>query len=230
MLYTNVLLDSKTNVISIKTFNASSSPLKSLFLNLRPSTTYEVSVEAVVILNEVDKTTNETKEIVHKSLPTTLTSHTSPKPPHSLRLVKVGYSNVSLAWSAPNTGIGETIVEYLVKYNTMDTNGSRSVQGTEKIQSALTKTYFEITGLAMGFLYGVSVKVSYYRISNMSIILHDRKTVVLIFLNFVFEIKILYKFFYFFVIYLKGVQTILVSDLPLMGVAEECWKFSLFGY
>ena len=159
MLYTNVLLDSKTNVISIKTFNASSSLLKSLFLNLRPSTTYEVNVEAVVILDEVDKTTNETKEIVHKSLPTTLTSHTSPKPPYSLRLVKVGYSNVSFTWSAPNIGNGEGIVEYLVKYNTMDTNGSRSVQGTEKIESALTKTYFEITGLAMGFLYGFSVKV-----------------------------------------------------------------------
>ena len=159
MLYTNVLLDSKTNVISIKTFNASSSPLNILFLNLRPSTTYEVSVKAVVIINEVDKTTNETKEIVHKSLPTTLTCHTSPKPPHSLRLVKVGYSNVSFTWSAPNTGNGENIVEYLVRYNLMDTNGRRSVQGTEKIQSALTKTYFEITGLTMGFLYGFSVKV-----------------------------------------------------------------------
>ena len=159
MLYTNVLLDSKTNVISIKIFNASSSPLKSLFLNLRPSTTYEVSVEAVVILNKVDKTTNETKEVVHKSLPTTLTSNTSPKPPHSLRLVEVGYSNVSFTWSVPNTGNGERIVEYLVKYNTMDANGSRSVQGTEKIQSALRKTYFEITGLTMGFLYGFSVKV-----------------------------------------------------------------------
>ena len=117
-----IFLDSKNNAISIKTFNASSSLLKSLFLNLRPSTTYEVSVEAVVILNEVDKTTNETKEIVHKSLPSTLTCHTSPKPPHSLRLVKVGYSNVSFTWSAPNTGNGERIVEYLVKYNTMDTN------------------------------------------------------------------------------------------------------------
>ena len=162
MLHTNVLLDSKTNVISIKTFNASSSPLKSLFLNLRPSTIYEVSVEAVVILDEVDKTTNETKEIVHKSLPSTLISNTSPKPPHSLRLVKVGYSNVSFIWSAPNIGNGEGIVEYLVKYNTMDTNGSRSVQGTEKIQSALTKTYFEITGLTMGVVYGFSVKVCFH--------------------------------------------------------------------
>ena len=156
-----IFLDSKNNAISIKTFNASSSLLESLFLNLRPSTTYEVSVEAVVILNEVDKTTNETKEIVHKSLPTTLTSNTSPKPPHSLRLVKVGYSNVSFTWSAPNTGNGERILEYLVKYNTMDTNGSKSVQGTEKIQSALTKTYFEITGLTMGVVYGFSVKVCF---------------------------------------------------------------------
>ena len=146
-------------MISIKTLNASSSPPQKKFLNLRPSTTYEVSVEAVVILNEVDKTTNETKEIVHKSLPTTLTCHTSSNPPHSLRLVKVGYSNVSFTWSAPNTGNGEKIVEYLVRYNTMDTNGSRSIQGTEKILSALTKTYFEITGLTMGFLYGFSVKV-----------------------------------------------------------------------
>ena len=147
-------------MISIKTFKASSSLLNILFLNLRPSTIYEVSVEAVVILNEVDKTTNETKEMVfHKSLPTTLTCKTSSKSPHSLRLVKVGYSNVSFTWSAPNTGNGERIVEYLVQYNTMDTNGSRSVQGTGKIQSALRKTYFEITGLAMGFLYGFSVKV-----------------------------------------------------------------------
>ena len=146
-------------MISIKSFNASSSRLKSLFLNLRPSTIYEVSVEAVVIINEVDKTTNETKEIVHKSPPSTLTCHTSPKPPHSLRLSKVGHSNLSFTWSAPNTGNGERIVEYLVKYNTMDTNGSRSVQGTEKIQSALIKTGVEITGLTMGFLYGFSVKV-----------------------------------------------------------------------
>ena len=157
--FIQIFLDSKTNVISIKTLNSSFSPPKILFLNLRPSTIYEVSVEAVVILNEVDKTANGTKESVHKSLSTTLTCHTSSKPPHSLRLVKVGYSNVSFTWSAPNIGNGEKIVEYLVRYNTMDTNGSRSIQGTEKILSALTKTYFETTGLTMGFLYGFSVKV-----------------------------------------------------------------------
>ena len=41
----------------------------------------------------------------------------------------------------------------------MDPNGSKILIGTEKIQSALTKTNINITGLAMGFMYGFSVKV-----------------------------------------------------------------------
>ena len=112
-----------------------------------------------MVTNITDKTTNISQDVVHNSLPATLKVYTSPRAPHSLRLVKVSYSNASITWSAPLTGNGEKIMEYLVKYQIMDVNGSSPVQGTEKIQSALTKTNIEITGLTMGILYGFSVKV-----------------------------------------------------------------------
>ena len=129
------------------------------FKNLYPSALYTIAVQAVVITNIVDKTTNISQAVVHNSLPASLSVKTSPRAPHSLRIVKVGYSNASITWSAPLTGNGEKFIEYLVKYQIMDVNGSSTVQGTEKIQSALTKTDIEITGLTMGILYGFSVKV-----------------------------------------------------------------------
>ena len=120
---------------------------------------YIITIEAVVITNTIDKTTNKSREVVHNILPATLSVNTSPRAPHSLRLVKVGYNNVSITWSAPRTGKGEKAMEYLVKYQIMDVNGSSPMQGTEKIQSALTQTNIEITGLTMGMMYGFSVKV-----------------------------------------------------------------------
>ena len=113
-----------------------------------------------MIIDEVDKVTNQTQKVSYNSLPAFIKCHTSPKSPVSLRLVKVGYTDVSITWSPPPaTGKGETIKEYLVRYVTMDTNGSNTVKGTEKIQSALAKTNINVTGLAMGSLYGFSVKV-----------------------------------------------------------------------
>ena len=145
--------------MSIKTINGSYG-LKSTFQNLPSSSPYKINIEAVVIIDEVDKVTNQTQKVSHTSLPASLTCHTAPKPPVSLRLVNVGYTDVSITWSPPpTTGKGETIKEYLVRYVTMDTNGSKILTGTEKIQSALAKTNVNITGLAMGFLYGFSVKV-----------------------------------------------------------------------
>lgn len=79
-----------------------------------------------------------------------------------MRLVKVGYTDVSITWLPPTTGIGESIKEYLVRLVTMDTNGSKVLSATEKVQSALEKTNIKITGLAMGFKYGISVKVRMY--------------------------------------------------------------------
>ena len=143
-----------------KTINGPSNGLKSKFQNLVPSAPYKFNVEAVIIIDQIDKVTNQSQKIRHNSLPVSLTCHTSPRPPISLRLVKVGYTDVSIKWSPPpTTGKGETIKEYLVRYVTMDPKGSNILTGTEKIQSALTKTNVNITGLAMGLMYGFSVKV-----------------------------------------------------------------------
>ena len=146
--------------MAVKQSNGSSNGPKITFQNLPSSSPYKINIEAVVIIDEVDKVTNTTQKVSHASLPASITCHTSPRSPISLRLVNVGYTDVSITWSPPpTTGKGETIKEYLVRYVTMDTNGSRIMTGTEKIQSALTKTNVNITGLAMGFMYGFSVKV-----------------------------------------------------------------------
>ena len=153
------LKDIDDNVVAVKIING----LKSNLKNLPSSAQYKVNIQAVVVIDEVDKVTNQTQKVSHTSLPASITCHTAPKPPVSLRLVNVGYTDVSITWSPPpTTGKGETIKEYLVRYVTMDTNGSRIMVGTEKIQSALTKTNVNITGLAMGFMYGFSVKVRIY--------------------------------------------------------------------
>ena len=158
LIFSFVNVDSNDKTVYIKTAY-SSSILQSELKNLRSSMSYIITIEAVVETNNIDKTTNISKEVVHTSLPATLRGNTSPRAPH-LRLVKAGYNKVSIKWSAPHSGNGEKVIEYLVKYQIMDVNGSSSVQGTGKIQSALTKTDIEITGLAMGILYGFSVKVS----------------------------------------------------------------------
>ena len=152
--------DAKDNVVAVKTNNGSSNVPKSTFQNLPSSTSYKINIEAVVIIDEVDKVTNQTQKASHASLPASITCHTSPRSPIYLRSVKVGYTDVSITWSPPpTTGKGETIKEYIVRYVTMDTNGSRIKTGTENIQSAMTKTNVNITGLAMGYMYGFSVKV-----------------------------------------------------------------------
>ena len=146
--------------MAVKTINGTSNGLKSSFQNLASSATYKFNVEAVVVIDQVDKVTNQTQKVNHNSLPASLICHTSPKAPVSLILVNAGYTDVSITWSPPLiTGQGETVKEYLVRYVTMDPNGSKILKGTEKIQSALTKTNINITGLAMGFMYGFSVKV-----------------------------------------------------------------------
>ena len=116
---------------------------------------YIITVQAVVITKILDNTTNISQDVVHNSLPATLKVNTSPQAPHSLRLVKVSYSNASITWSAPLIGNGEKIMEYLVKYQIMDVNGSSSVQGTEKIQSALY--HFLMKGMEKSFFLVVQV-------------------------------------------------------------------------
>ena len=146
--------------MDIRTINGSSNDLKSIFKNLPASAQYEINVEAVVTIDQIDKVTNQTRKVSHNSLPASLTCHTSPKPPMSLRLVKVGYTDASITWTPPNTGKTEVIKEYIVRCVTMDTNGSKVIIGTERVQSALKKTNINVTGLSMGYMYGFSVKVS----------------------------------------------------------------------
>ena len=146
--------------MAVKAINGSSNGLKSTFQNLQSSTPYKINVEAVVVIDQFDKNTNQTQKVSHNSLPASLACNTSPRSPISLRLVRVGYTDVSITWSPPpNTGKGERIKEYLIRYVTMDATGSKVMAGTEKIQSALTNTNINVTGLAMGILYGFSVKV-----------------------------------------------------------------------
>ena len=145
--------------MAVKTINGLSNDLKSTFQNLHSSTLYKINVEAAVIIDQFDKVTNQTQKVTHYSLPASLGCHTSPRSPISLRLVKVGYTDVSITWSPPNTRMGKTIKEYLVRYVTMDATGSKVMAGTEKIHSALKNTNINVTGLAMGFMYGFSVQV-----------------------------------------------------------------------
>ena len=146
--------------MTVKTINGSSNSLKSTFQNLQSSTPYKTNVEAVVIIDQFDEVTNQTQKVTHNSPPASLGCHTSPRSPISLRLVKVGYTDVSITWSPPpNTRMGKTIKEYLVRYVTMDATGSKVMAGTEKILSALKNTNINVTGLAMGFMFGFSVQV-----------------------------------------------------------------------
>ena len=120
--------------------SSSNDGLKSTFQNLPSSSPYKINIEAVVIIDEVDKVTNQTQKVSHASLPASITCHTSPRSPISLRLVNVGYTDVSITWSPPpTTGKGETIREYLVRYVTMDTNGSRIMTGTERFKALWQK-------------------------------------------------------------------------------------------
>ena len=117
--------------MSVKTINGSSNGLECIFQNLPSSTEYKIRVEAVVTIDQLDKVTNQAQKASHNSLPASLTCHTSPRPPLSLRVVKVDYTDVSITWSPSTTGKGETIKEYLIRYITMDTNG-KEILGTEK--------------------------------------------------------------------------------------------------
>ena len=115
------------------------------FGRLDASTLYKVEVVAIVGKYE--------------SLPTSMTSHTSPKPPHSLNFVNADLHSVAISWSPPNFGTGEIVKENLVKYSIMDLNGSRVMAGTQKIQSALKKSHIKVESLAQGTIYQFSVKV-----------------------------------------------------------------------
>ena len=126
--------------MAVKQSNGSSNGPKITFQNLPSSSPYKINIEAVVIIDEVDKVTNTTQKVSHASLPASITCHTSPRSPISLRLVNVGYTDVSITWSPPSTtGKGETIKEYLVRYVTMDTNGSRIMTGTERFKALWQK-------------------------------------------------------------------------------------------
>ena len=126
--------------MAVKEINGSFNGPKSTFQSIPSSSPYKIIIEAAVIIDELDKVTNQTQNVSHASLPASITCHTSPRPPISLRLVNVGYTDVSITWSPPpTTGKGETIKEYLVRYVTMDTNGSRIMTGTERFKALWQK-------------------------------------------------------------------------------------------
>lgn len=117
-----------------------------LFRRLSASTLYKLKVVAIAGK--------------YKSLPSTITSNTSPKPPHTLIFVNADLYSISISWSPPlMLARGENVIEYHVRYFIMDFNGSVTIVGSQKIQSALKKTYIKITSLAQGEVYQFSVKV-----------------------------------------------------------------------
>ena len=103
--------------------------------------------------------------ISHQSFPASINIYTSPNPPSSLRVGKVDLHSISITWVAPKIAKGSTITEFLVKYVVLNNEGSSSITGTEKIQSAQKISSFLITDLAMGTLFGISVAVTTLHIS-----------------------------------------------------------------
>ena len=71
----------------------------------------------------------------YESLPLTITTYASPKPPHSLIFVNADLYSISISWSPPPMLVpGENAIEYNVRYSMMDINGSSTIVGSEKIQ------------------------------------------------------------------------------------------------
>ena len=109
--------------------------------------------------------------VSHQSFPASINVYTSPKPPSSLRVSKVGLHSISVTWVAPKIVKGSTITEFLVKYVVLSNEGNSSITGTEKIWSAQKNSSFLITDLAMGTLYGISVAVTTFHVSYSYLIL-----------------------------------------------------------
>ena len=119
------------------------------FGRLNSSTSYNINVVAIAGKYE--------------SIPSIITTYTSPKPPHTLVFVSAELHSVSISWSPPPMlATGEVVNEYFVKYSRMDMNGSRIIVGTQKIQSSLKTTNINVTSLAQGEVYQFSVKVWNY--------------------------------------------------------------------
>ena len=109
--------------------------------------------------------------VSHQSFPASINVYTSPKPPSSLQVNKVGLHSISVTWVAPKVVKGSTITEFLVKYVVLNNEGNSSITGTEKIRSAQKNSSFLITDLAMGTLYGISVAVTTFHVSYSYLIL-----------------------------------------------------------
>lgn len=100
---------------------------------------------------------NITKQI--ESDEVIVTAYTTPKPSAYLSVVSTGLNSIKITWNKPTIAKEAQLLEYVVRYATLVSNGSREEVGTEKMQSALTNSFASISGLTQGTTYGFQVKV-----------------------------------------------------------------------
>lgn len=132
-----------------------------LFEDLLPAEVYTIKVVAIIPQEQLNTSLREVS-VSHQSLPASIFVYTSPKPPESVQLNDIGLHSASIAWVAPQIARDSIITEFLVKYEVLNNEGSKYITGTKQIRSAQKNTNFEITDLAMGTLYGISVAVTMF--------------------------------------------------------------------
>ena len=130
--------------------NLSHDRFKTTFKNLLPAETYNVTVMAVA----------QSKMRVSESEGAAITIATLPRPPAFIYLISACLHSVNITWNVPTIAKNAQIVDYIVKSKVLDSNGSKSILGTEKSQSSLTMNQATVRGLAQGTTYGIQIKVS----------------------------------------------------------------------
>ena len=143
------------------------------FNTLNSATAYKVSVKAVSETQHYEK---ERVDVIPESSPALLQVVTRPSSPSPPKLVEVSFHSAKLIWDAPaKIAVGAVRKDFILKYTTMDNNGSVAETGTDMIQSSFNKTYVTLSALVQGTTYGVRVKVNNIILFSYFIIYHFKK-------------------------------------------------------
>ena len=128
------------------------------FNTLNSATAYKLSVKAVSETQHYEK---ERMDVIPESSPALIQVVTRPSSPSPPKLVEVSFHSAKLIWDAPaKIAVGAVTKDYILKYTTMDNNGSVTETGTDMFQSSFNKTYSTLSALVQGTTYGVRVKVN----------------------------------------------------------------------
>lgn len=120
---------------------------------LNSAETYTIQVFASVI-----KAAGSSSELL-QSLAATVTAYTLPKSPSFLNIVSIDTNSISISWSQATIAKDAEVLEYVVAYVEMESNGTTEVSGSEKFQSSLTNTEATVSGLVQGTTYSFQVQV-----------------------------------------------------------------------